>query len=120
MADTRRVDMALQPRPALPEVVGVVLACALVFLALVKIDGSAARDEAQRARAALAERAAAEPVTALPIEETWGRGLEPLPAPKAEPAATTAAGGPPTTLLALIAGVGVMMALTGTALLTRR
>lgn len=91
MADIRPVDVALQPRPALPEVVGVVLACALVFLALVKIDGSAARDRADRARAALAE-----------------------------PPSRATSGGPPETLLALFAGAGVMMALAGTVLLTRR
>jgi hypothetical protein len=55
------VEVALQhDRPALFEVVGILALCAVLLAGLAKMDNSAARQEAQRAHAVLAARAAAE------------------------------------------------------------
>ncbi len=39
MADTRAVDLALVGRPGAGEIAGVLMACAVVFVLLVRFDG---------------------------------------------------------------------------------
>jgi hypothetical protein len=46
-------------RPSLAEAVGILLACAVLLVTLARLDNSAAREEATRARAVLADEAAA-------------------------------------------------------------
>jgi hypothetical protein len=126
MADMRLMDLALQGRPAWPEIAGVLVTCALVFALLVRLDGAASRGEAERARAALAARAGADasPVTPADTRRIGAAGRIALPvgataAPHLGESASAADDGPPSALLALFAGVGVIMALAGSALLAR-
>lgn len=126
MADTPRVDVTLEGRPGAAEVAGILAACALAFVLLVRFDGAAAREEADRARAALAARAAAPQASRerddagpipVPRALAWGAGASgPAPAGAAD---TASAGGPPPALLALLAGIGATMALAGSALIAR-
>jgi hypothetical protein len=55
------VDVALHDRPALTEVLGILVACAVVLTLLAKMDNEAAREYAARAQKALALQAAAAP-----------------------------------------------------------
>lgn len=160
MADIQRVDLALEGRPGAGEVASILLACAVVFFLLVRFDGAAARDEAKRARAALAERAAAarQPKPAeetrrkgdeslgdagpisVPVNGAWSAGTSPsvghaktavelrrvvgpisgTPAiAQAAPVVPAADDGPPTVVLALLAGIGAAMALAGSTLIMR-
>lgn len=126
MTDTSAVDLVLDERPGLAEVAGIVLVCGLLFAAIVHLDGNAARDEAARARKALAERAAATP---QPESRKLRRpfslppGAVSAPVPELTPApASVGNSSPPTpgtSLLALFAGAGVIMALAGTALIAK-
>ncbi len=133
MADTASVDLALSTeRPARPEVVGVLAACAVL---LVHFDGTAARREAERAREELARRAAqtraerpderrpadadigaAGPIS-VPVGPAWSSGTS---ASVAHATPADAGGAPPAAVLALMAAVGAMMAASGAYLLYPR
>jgi hypothetical protein len=135
MADNAAVDLALTTeRPALPEVVLVLAACAVVFTILVHFDGAAARDEAERARAELARRVQAvvtkpaerRPAGAgigdsgpisVPVGSAWSPGTAPAVA-HAQPA-RDGRSGPPAAVLAVMAAIGALMAAAGSVLLIR-
>ena len=127
------MDLALTTeRPALPEVGLVLAACAAVFIVLVHFDGTAARHEAERARAELARRAqavvakpvehrragadigAAGPIS-VPVGSAWSPGTSPAVA-HAQPA-DDGRTGPPGAVLAVMAAVGALMAAAGSVLL---
>jgi hypothetical protein len=151
------VEVALQARPAWPEIAGVLTVCLAVFVLLVALDGAASRGETARARKALAARAAASrhnvrrvatrddslggagPIS-VPVGSAWSPGTAPAvghakvverarlrriigavaaPVTAAAEVSARSGSGLPSSLFALIAGCGVIMALAGSALLAR-
>ncbi len=135
MTDTVAVDLATHGRPRAGEVMAILAACAFVLVVLVHFDGAAARDEASRARTALAERAAAarKPKPATPTrrrgdQSLGGAGPITVPVGSAWSAGTSPAAGhnraagafdPPGIVLVVLAGLGALMALTGSTLIAR-
>jgi hypothetical protein len=98
------VDVALHDRPALKEVLGVLVACAVLLAVLAKLDNQAAREYQARAVRAIAAQAAEQrahprtPVAAIPVakveartESLGGRGPISIPVGAAWTAGTSAA-----------------------------
>ena len=115
------MELALPDRPAWTEVVGILVACALVFVVIAKLDRAAADRAADRARAAApavatsSEPARASGPAASGVALAGGGVAE--TAARTHPATATARTDRGSVALFTLAATGALMAVAGAALL---
>jgi hypothetical protein len=109
-------------RPRFKEVAGVLLACAVLFVVIARLDHAAAQHAADRARAAQVDAAPAKAARPSRPASTGvalpGGGV--AEAPSREARAGSGHGQPGSLALYSMAVLGAAMAVTGAALLNRR
>ena len=118
MTDMSRVELAMHDRPAVKEVLGILLVCALLLVGLAKLDNEAAREYQARAEKALTEQRAAAPEAEKPSSPRPDRSIPAAPAWSGRTAPDSSDGA--STWLAIMIGSGLLMAASGLLLLSRR